>query len=71
MLYAGAEFFIDAPTACSPGAVRGTLDFTGSAPERATIALLAAGLSCWTLARARRGRSGADPAGIARQQAIG
>jgi hypothetical protein len=47
------------------------LDFTGSAPEPATIALLAAGLSCWTLARARRGRSGADPAGIARQQAIG
>jgi len=71
MHYAGAEFFIDAPTACSPGAVCGTLDFTGSAPERATIALLAAGLSCWTLARARRGRSGADPAEIARQQAVG
>jgi hypothetical protein len=71
MLYAGAEFFTDAPTACSPGAVCGTLDFTGSAPEPATIALLAAGLSCWTLARARRGRSGADPAEIARQQAVG
>jgi hypothetical protein len=65
VIYSGAEFFTDAPTACSPGEVCGTLDFTGSAPgpipEPATIALLATGLLGWAAAAAKRPKARAAP----------
>ena len=65
VIYSGAEFFTDAPTACSAGAVCGTLDFTGSAPEPipepATILLLAAGLLGWILAAAWRAKKRVRP----------